>query len=223
MNSDMVICGVGNGDAGLGAGLGFACVLYSHLDFVTALVGINSLLISIIFPVAFYYKLFKAELSPREKVGHACVGLLCVLVAVVVSALGSAKKTPSCTPIRPRLGRVCASPRSNTSPRRLLHHPWAGCAPGGSAAHLDGCAAQLAARAESRRVAPPVLGDELRRAADVRGVCVVLYVRTCCGRGACRELCDDSDSSRASVSELARSNLASALSRCCQIDARFDP
>ena len=42
------------------------------------------------------------------------------------------------------------------------------------------CAAQLAARAESRRAAPPVLGDELRRAVDVRGVSMVLYVRTCC-------------------------------------------
>ena len=52
------------------------------------------------------------------------------------------------------------------------------------------CAAQLAARAESRRAVPPVLGDELRRAADLRGVSVVRYVSTCCGRGACRELCE---------------------------------
>jgi hypothetical protein len=58
---------------------------YDSLQYVTALIGINSMLISILLPILFYLQLHWASLSPPAKAGYAAL-LVASLVGTVVIA-----------------------------------------------------------------------------------------------------------------------------------------
>ena len=64
-----------------------SCLLYNNLDFVTALVGVNSMLISIIFPIIFWHILHKDVMSERERWTNLVVGVASVLIFVTISVI----------------------------------------------------------------------------------------------------------------------------------------
>ena len=64
-----------------------SCLLYNNLDFVTALVGVNSMLISIIFPIIFWHILHKDVMSPRERWTNLVVGAASVLIFVLITVI----------------------------------------------------------------------------------------------------------------------------------------
>jgi hypothetical protein len=53
-----------------------AIAVYSSLQYVTALIGINSMLISVLLPIVFYYMLHRHAMSPARRTLHLGLVLL---------------------------------------------------------------------------------------------------------------------------------------------------
>ena len=61
-----------------------ALALYTSLQYVTALIGINSMLISILLPLLFYAQLHRHEMGPARKLLYAALTLASIAVTVVI-------------------------------------------------------------------------------------------------------------------------------------------
>ena len=62
-----------------------ALATQSWLEYVTALVGINSLFISVLLPLLFYLQLHSSQMARAEVGGYLLVVALAVLLSVVIS------------------------------------------------------------------------------------------------------------------------------------------
>lgn len=70
-----------------GASIVTSIVVYDSLQYVTALIGINSMLISVLLPIGFYVVLHRAKMGLAETAAYAFLVLVSVAITVVITCV----------------------------------------------------------------------------------------------------------------------------------------